>query len=56
MIVVYKIMHGVENVDRDNVFSFSHSTRTQGYPMKLIGGRFRRDKRKHFFTQYIIKL
>ena len=44
MIEVYKIMHGVENVDRETFFSFSHNTRTRGHPMKLIGGKLRTDK------------
>ena len=52
----YKIMHGVENVDRETFFSLSHNTRTWGHPMNLIGGRFRTDKRKEFFTQHIVKL
>ena len=50
MIEMYKIMHGVENVDRETFFSLSHSNRTQSYPMKLIGGSFMTDKRKYFFT------
>ena len=57
MIEVYKIMHGVENVDRETFFSLSQNTRTQwGQPMKLIGGRFRTNKRKYFFRQHIVKL
>ena len=56
MIQLYKIMHGVENVTRETFFSLSQNTRTQGHPMKLIGGRFRTNKRKYFFTQCIVKL
>ena len=57
MIEVYKIMHGVENVDRETFFSLSQNTRTQGgHPMKLIGGRSRTNKGKQFFTQHIVKL
>ena len=48
-------MPGVENVDRERFFSLSKDTRMQGHPMKLIGGRFRIDKRKNF-TQCIVKL
>ena len=55
-IEVYKIMHGMENVDRETFFSLSQSTRTQGHPMKLIGGRFRTDKTKDFFTKRTVKL
>ena len=56
MIEVYKIMHGVENVDKETFFSLSQNTRTRGHPMKLIGGRSRKNKRKDFFTQRIGKL
>ena len=56
MIQVYKIMHGVENVDRETFFSLWQNTRTQGHPMKLIGGRLRINKRKDVFTQCIVKI
>ena len=55
MIEVYKIMHGVENVDK-KTSPPSQNTRTWGHPMKLIGGRSRTNKRKYFFTQHIVKL
>ena len=51
LLEVYKIMHGVENVDRVTFFSVSQNTRTQWvHPKKLIGGRSRANKRKDFFT------
>ena len=55
---VYKMMHGVENVDRETFFSLFQNTRNQWifHSMKLIGGRFRTNKRKDFFTQCIVKL
>ena len=53
---MYKIMHGVVNVDREAFFSLSQNNRTQDHPIKLIGGRFRTNKRKYFFTQHIVKL
>ena len=57
MIEVYKIMPGVENVDRETFFSLFQNTRTQrGHPMKLIGGKFRTNRRENFFTQCIVKL
>ena len=39
MIEVYKIMHGMENVDMETFFSLSQNIRTWDHPMKLIGGR-----------------
>ena len=56
MIQGYKIMHGMENVDRETFFPLSQNTRIQAHPMKLIGGRSRTNKRKYFFTQHIVKL
>ena len=55
MIEVYKITHGVENVDRETPFSLSQNTGTRGHPMKLVGGRSRTNKRKYFFTQHLVK-
>ena len=55
MIEVYRIMHGVENVDRETFFFLSHNTRTWSHPTKLIGGRFKTNKRK-YITQHIVKL
>ena len=52
---MYKIMHGVENVERETFFSLSQNTGTQwGHPMKPMGGRT--NKRRDFFTQPIVKL
>ena len=45
LIEVCKIMHGVENVDRETFFSLTQNTSTRGLPMKLIGARFRTEKR-----------
>ena len=56
MIEVYKIMHGMENVDKETFFSLYQNTRTRGHPMKLIGGTSRTNKRKDFFTQRRVKL
>ena len=56
MIEVYKMMHGVGNVERETFFSLSQNTRTRGHPMKLIGGRSRTNKRKYFSTQHIVEL
>ena len=46
MIEVYKIRHGMENVDRETFFSLSQNSRTRGHPMKLIGGRFRTERKE----------
>ena len=57
MIEMYKVMHGMDKrIDRETFFSLSQNTRTQGHPMKLAVGRFRTNKRKHFFIQRIVKI
>lgn len=53
---VYKIMHDVERVDREKLFSPSHKTRTQDHPQKLKGGRFRSNQRRYFFIQHMVNL
>lgn len=45
---VYKIVMGVDKVNR------SQNTRTRGYPWKLAGDKFKTNKRKYFFMEYII--
>lgn len=37
MIVVYKIMHGVESMDRENFLALAHNTRIYAYPIMLMG-------------------
>ena len=54
MIEVYKIMHGLEKVEKDVFFSLSHNTRTRGHSMKLLSSRVRTDRRKYYFTQRVI--
>ena len=58
MIKVFKIMHGMEEVNRDSTFfSLPHTTRIQwGHPVKPNDGKFRTDKRKYFFTQLTVEL
>ena len=53
---MYKIMQGMDKVDRGKLFSLSRSTRTRGHPLRLSVGRVRTDKRKYFFTQHVVSL
>uniref|UniRef100_K7EXW6 Reverse transcriptase domain-containing protein n=1 Tax=Pelodiscus sinensis TaxID=13735 RepID=K7EXW6_PELSI len=55
MIEVYKIMSGVERADKEKLFISSHNRRTRGHQMKLMGSRFKTNKRK-FFTQRVVNL
>ncbi|CAM5132666.1 unnamed protein product [Eretmochelys imbricata] len=54
MIEVYKIMSGVEKVNKEKLFTCSHNIRTRGYQMKLMSSRFNTNKRKFFFTQHTV--
>lgn len=45
----YKIMHGVDKVDKEKLSSHCPKTRARGHPMKGAPGRIRTDKRKSFF-------
>uniref|UniRef100_K7GG65 Reverse transcriptase domain-containing protein n=1 Tax=Pelodiscus sinensis TaxID=13735 RepID=K7GG65_PELSI len=56
MIEVYKIMNGVERADKEKLFISSLYRRTRGHQMKLMGSRFKTNKRKFFFTQRVVNL
>ena len=53
MIEIYKIMHGLEKVEKEVFFSLSHNTRTR-HSIKLLSSRVRTDRRKYYFTQRVI--
>ncbi|CAM5105037.1 unnamed protein product [Natator depressus] len=55
MVEVYKIMSGVEKVNKEKLFTCSHNIRTRGHQMKLMGSRFNTNKSK-FFTQRTVNL
>lgn len=58
MIKMYKITGDMAKVDREKFFFRSQNTRTRDHAMKLklVGRRFKRDKRKNTFKQHIITL
>lgn len=53
LIQTYKSMHSVR-VDRKKIVFLSSGS--WSYPLKLMGGKFRTNKRKYFVTEHIIKL
>lgn len=56
LIKLFEIMGGVEKKDRNNFFLAHNITATRGCPMKLLGSRFRAEKRKSFSFQCVISL
>ena len=44
MTVTYKMMQGVDKVNREKLFSLSRNTRARGHPLKLSVGKVRTDK------------
>ena len=56
MMETYKIMQGMDQVDRGKLFSLSRHTRTRGHPLQLSVGRMRTDKIKDLFTQCVVSL
>ena len=56
LIETYKIIQGMNKVDRRKLFYLSCNTRTRGHPLQLNVGRVRTDQRKDFFTQQVVSL
>ena len=56
MMEMYKIMQGMDKVDKGKLFSLSHNTRTRGHPLHLSVGRVTTDERKYLLTQYVVSL
>ena len=56
MIGMYKMMQGMDKVDRGKLFSLSHNVRTRGHPLQLSVGGVKTDRRKYFLTQHVVSL
>uniref|UniRef100_A0A452GYU9 Golgi SNAP receptor complex member 2 n=1 Tax=Gopherus agassizii TaxID=38772 RepID=A0A452GYU9_9SAUR len=46
----------VEKLNKEVLFTLFHKTRTRNHQMKLMGSRFKTNKRKFFFTQHTVSL
>ena len=55
VVFVYKIIHGLVDVQFDDLFSFNTNS-TRGHSMKLNVNRSRLDIRKNFFCNRVIKI
>jgi hypothetical protein len=54
LIETYKIMTGKENIDRNEIFTCSETTRTRGHNMKLYLPKVRLNIRKFSFSHRVI--
>ena len=49
MIQVYKILNGIDKLDKDSLFTMSNQP-TRGHPLKIFKKRYRLRVRGHFFV------
>ena len=56
LLMVYKILHGIVNVDPSLFFKRSTDSRTRGHNYKISMFYSRLDTRKHFFSSRVIPL
>ena len=53
MIQVYKIMNGIDKVDKDSLFTMSNNP-TRGHPLKIFQKRYRLRVRGHFISNRVV--
>ena len=53
MIQVYKILNGIDKVDKDLLFTMSNNP-TRGHPLKIFKKRYRLRVRGHFFSNRVV--
>ena len=53
-IQVYKILHNIDKVDKEKLFTMSKYTRTRGHPLKLFKCRARLNVRKNCFSNRVV--
>jgi len=56
LLMCYKILYGLVDVDADKFFEIDNNHRTRGNGMKLKGNRIRLDTAKYFFTNRVISV
>ena len=54
LIEVFKILNGIDNCDKSQLFHTQPLQRTRGHSQNLFKRQFRLDLRKHFFSQRVI--
>ena len=54
LIEVFKILNGIDNCDKSQLFHTQPLQRTRGHSQKFFKRQFRLDLRKHFFSQRVI--
>ena len=54
MIQVYKIMHGIDKVDKDRLFTMTPYVATHGHSQKIFNKRFRLNIRAITFSNRVV--
>ena len=54
LVMTYKIVKGLVDLNFDLYFTFAHDRRTRGHDFKLMVNRNRLDVRKHFFANRVV--
>ena len=54
MIQVYKIMHGIDKVDKDRLFTMNPYVATRGHSQKIFKKRFRLNIRANTFSNRVV--
>jgi len=54
MIEVFKMVKGIDKVDKNIFFAFANNSRVRGHKYKLIKGHSKLDIRKHYFSNRVI--
>ena len=56
LVFVYKLLHGMVDLDASKFFTLAHDNRTRGHDLKLQVGYSRLLLRRNFFSQRIVSL
>ncbi|MBB6707133.1 reverse transcriptase family protein [Proteus mirabilis] len=56
LIEVYKIMRGMDRINRQSLFPGVGESRTRGHRFRVRGERYKRDLRGNFFTQRVVRV
>ena len=56
LVEVFKIIKGIENMDKEKYFTIDTSNITRNNEYKIVGKRFRTNEAKHFFFNRVVNV